>query len=170
MWQLFVLLLWCSKVRSDWVLDVAAWKDVPDNVAGFKPRPNMSMTFDSDWVIDFVLPKPNASDGAKDKESRRPEGPEMVAFHIEQNKVDSSSSACGSILHELGNLIPIALENVMNSLYRPINPAKARPGFSTDYISDKAKQFGSRFADYNPFTTTPGGGARTDYDNEFPPP
>ncbi|KAJ5984175.1 PBSP domain protein [Penicillium waksmanii] len=169
-WRLFALLLCCSKVRSDWVLDVTAWKDVPDNVAGFKPRSNMPMAFDSGWIIDFVLPKPDASDGAKDKESQKPKGPEAVAFHIEQNKVDSASSACGSILHEIGNLIPIALENVMNGLYRPINPAKERPGFSTYYISDKAKKLGSRFVDFNPFTTTPAGAARTDYVNEFPPP
>jgi hypothetical protein len=171
MWHLFVLLLCFPQVRSDWKVDLASWKDVPGTIAGFKPRSNLTMNFESDWMLDFVLPKPDTSGGPKDEGSQRSKKPETVAFHVEQNKVQSSSPACSSILHEIGNLIPIALENVMNGLYRPINPMKKYEGlFLVGYIYSKAKQYSSRFTDINPSTTTSGGAARTDYINYFLPP
>lgn len=174
MWHLFVLLLCCSQVRSDWKLNLADWKDVPDNVAGFKPQSDLSMIFESDWILDFVLPKPDASARSKGQGSQKSKDPETVAFHVEQNSVHSSSPACSSILHETGHLIPMALENVMKSLYRPLNPVEEYSGFTTGYLASKAKRLSTRFStqlmDMNYFTTAPGGSARTDHINEFPPP
>lgn len=119
-WRLLLLLLCCFKARGDWALDFAAWKDVPESIMTIETPPNLEIPLESDWFFNLSIPKPPFQLRKVENGSYH-SIQDIMTFHVEKTALSSYSPYGSSILHEIGNLLPLSLDFVMKSLYWPLD-------------------------------------------------
>lgn len=95
---------------------------MPESVMTIKSPLKLEFPLESDWYFNLSIPKPPFQLHRLENEfSQRIRLGGNITFHVEKKALSSHSPASSSLLHEIGNLLPLSVDFVMRSLYWPLD-------------------------------------------------